>query len=70
MDICQLFVGILMQVAESEFNFELCINMWWSNSARKAMNTDLKISQKVGEKIKCKNVVKLHFVTNMKEIIV
>lgn len=69
MDIYQLFVGILMQVAESEFNFELCINMWWSNSARKAMKT-LRFSQKVGEKIKWKNFVKLHFVTNMKEIIV
>lgn len=46
MDICQLFVGILMQGAESEFNFELCINMWWSNSARKAMNKDLKIFTK------------------------
>lgn len=30
----------------------------------------LRFSQKLGEKIKCKNVVKLHFVTNMKEIIV
>lgn len=70
MDIYQLFVGILMQVAESEFNFELCINMWWSNSARKAMNTDLKIFTKSRGKFKWKNFVKLHFVTNMKEIIV